>query len=179
MTQSNEEMITELQSALQDSSLSKAEFIRVQAVLLRKKRQKRSLIATLVGKSHSSVEDWITLYHNNGLEGLRTKKREISPRGQLSNAQRRRIYEQLNQTPREVGIAEEDYWHMSLVKKLVERETTVVYTSDNSYRRLLKEAGLSYQKVAFVDNHQSQESHDAFKKQFEAKIKKGAITMWW
>jgi transposase len=68
---------------------------------------------------------------------------------------------------------------MDAVNQLVERETGVIYKSVNSYRKLLDEAGLSYQKVEFVDKHQNQQLHDDFQQQFEAKVKGGRISMWW
>lgn len=179
MIKSAQEMIAELQSALHDPSLSKAELVRVQAVFLRKKKQKRAMIAELLGKSASVVEDWITAYHKHGLDGLRTKKRAFPARSKLTAQQRGRVCAFLKKKPSEVDISPEDYWRMGLVKKLVERETGVVFRSENSYRKLLDEAGLSYQKVEFVDKHKNQEAHDGFKKQFEAKVKGGRISMWW
>lgn len=172
-------MIAELQSALHDPTLSKAEFVRVQAVLLRKRKQKRTIIAELTGKSVSVVEDWITAYHQRGLSGLRTKKRSTPARSQLTNHQRKQLCILLQKKPSETGIAQEEYWRMGLVKQLVERETGVVFRSENSYRSLLDEAGLSYQKVEQVDTHQDTGKHAGFKKQFEAKVKGGRISMWW
>ena len=172
-------MIEELQSALHDASLTKAEYIRVQAVLMRKLKQKRVLIARMVGKSHSVVEDWITAYHKNGLDGLRTKKRLTQPRSLLSNDQRHRLQTLLKKQPKTLGINREKYWSMEAVKTLVKRETGVVYKGINAYRKLLRDAGLSYQKVEQIDHHQNRQSHDGFTKQFEAKVKGGRISMWW
>jgi len=173
------QMITELQSALHDLKLSKAEYIRVQAVLLRKLKQKRSLIARMVGKSMSVVEDWITAYNHQGLSGLKTKKRLTQPRAKLTLTQRQHIKTLLKKKPCEVGIGTEPYWTMTTVKQVVQRETGVVYKSINACRRLLREAGLSYQKVEFVDKHKNKGRHDGFKKQFAAKVKGGRISMWW
>lgn len=179
MKKTAQEMIAELQSALHDPLLSKAEFIRVQAVLLRKRKQKRMMIAELIGKSVSVIEDWITAYHQHGLEGLRTKKRLSQPRAKLTGTQREKLCRLLKKKPSEAGIGTEEYWTMAAVKQMVERETGLVYKSMNSYRKLLDEAGMSYQKVEFIDKHKNQESHDGFKKQFEAKVKGGRISMWW
>lgn len=173
------QMITELQSALHDRKLSKAEYIRVQAVLLRKLKQKRGLIAQMVGKSMSVVEDWITAYNHHGLSGLKTKKRLIQPRAKLTLTQRKQLRALLKKKPCDIGMGEEAYWTMNTVRKIVQRETGVVYKSINACRRLLHEAGLSYQKVERVDHHQNQKNHDGFKKQFEAKVKGGRISMWW
>jgi transposase len=174
-----QEMIVELQSALRDPNVSKAEFVRIQAVLMRKKKQKRSFIAQMVGKSMSVVEDWITAYNKQGLPALKTHKRLIQPRSQLTLLQQQTICRLLKKKPCDVGIGQEDYWTMRAVKHLVGQETGVTYKSVNAYRRLLNKAGMSYQKVEFVDKHKSQENHDGFKKQFETKVKGGRISMWW
>lgn len=172
-------MIAELQSALRDPKLSKAEFIRIQAVLLRKKKQKRQFIAELLGKSASVVEDWITAYNHRGLAGLRTKKRLVSPTAKLTPQQQQNLVSLLKQSPAKAGITQEEYWRMNLVKQLVKRETGVVYQSENSYRKLLLRAGMSYQKVEFVDQHKNQAADEGFTQQFQAKVKGGRIAMWW
>lgn len=172
-------MIAELQSALHDPSLSKAEYIRVQAVFLRKRNEKRRRIAELTGKSLSVIEDWITAYHQYGLLGLRTKKRRDNPRQKITPAQRTHLCDLLKQKPKDSGFTHEPYWYMSLVKQLVKRETGVIFQSTNSYRKLLMQAGQSCQKVEQIDHHQKHTAHDDFQKQFEAKVKGGRISMWW
>jgi putative transposase len=173
------QMIEELQSALHDRTLSKAEYIRIQAVLMRKLKQRRPLIAAMVGKSLSSVEDWITAYNHHGLAALRTHVPKQPNRAALTNKQRARLKSKLKKKPCDLNIGTEEYWTMDAVNQLVERETGVIYKSVNSYRKLLDEAGLSYQKVEFVDKHQNQQLHDDFQQQFEAKVKGGRISMWW
>lgn len=172
-------MVRELQSALRDRDLSKAEYIRVQAVLMRKLGQKRSLIAALSGKSLSVIEDWITAYNHYGLKALRTHTPKQNNHSALSFEQRQRLISLLKKKPQTLGIGHEGYWSMPAVKQLVVRETGIVYRSVNSYRKLLNAAGLSYQKVEFVDKHRDSKAHKGFRKQFEAKIKKGNISMWW
>ena len=172
-------MIVELQSALHDSSLSKTEYIRVQAVLMRKNKISRHQTAQMVGKSIHAIEDWVTAYNTGGISELRTKQPTCPSRAKLTNKQREKIHLLLKKKPCDLGFGDEDYWTMNTVKQLVEKETKVVYQSINAYRKLLNEAGLSYQKVEFVDKHKNQETHDDFKKQFEAKVKGGRISMWW
>lgn len=173
------QMIEELQSALHDRTLSKTEYIRVQAVLLRKKKYARTDIATIVGKSIHAVEDWVVAYNHRGLTGIRNHKRLTQPRAKLTLVQRQQVCLFLKKKPCDIGIGTEEYWTMAAVKQMVQRETGVVYKSVNAYRKLLNEAGMSYQKVEFIDKHKNQESHDGFKKQFEAKVKGGRISMWW
>ena len=171
--------IEELQSALHDQGLSKTEFIRVQAVLLRKKKYKRKIIAEMVGKSIHAIEDWVVAYNHRGLEGLKTHIPATPNHTALSNRQREKLCTLLQKKPCDLKIGEEEYWTMGTVKQLVERETKVVYKSDNSYRKLLCQAGMSYQKVEFEDKHKNQANHDEFKKQFEDKVKGGSLSMWW
>lgn len=173
------EEIEEIQSFLRDPQTTKTEYIRGQAVLLRKKGYRRQEIAEIVGRSIHGVEDWIIAYNQEGKEGLKTKKREIQPRSKLRPEQRGAICDKLKRSPYEVGIAEEDYWRMELVKELVRRETGVEYRTVKAYTSLLAEAGLSYQKVEFVDHKKKKGSGEEFKKQAEMKIKKGGISMWW
>lgn len=172
-------MIEELQSALHDRSLSKTEYTRAQAVLLRKKKYARKEIADIVGKSIHAIEDWVVAYNHRGIDGLRTRPTSRPSRAKLTPQQRTRLHTLLKKKPCDLGIGTEDYWTMVGVKQLVEKETKVVYKSVNAYRKLLDEAGLSYQKVEFVDKHKNQEAHDGFKKQFEAQVKGGRISMWW
>ena len=172
-------MITELQSALHDQKLSKAEYIRVQAVLMRKKKISRQETAEIVGKSIHAIEDWVTAFNAKGIDGLRTVPTSRPSRAKLTPGQREKIHTFLKKKPCDVGIGEEEYWTMRTVKQLVEKETGVVYKSVNAYCKLLNEAGMSYQKVEFVDKHKDQGKHDEFKKQFESKVKGGRISMWW
>lgn len=173
------QMIEELQSALRNRTLSKTECLRIQAVLMRKLKQKRSVIAMVMGKSMSVVEDWITAYNHHGLSALRTHVPKRNNRAALSARQRKHLIRVLKRKPCDVGIGEEEYWTMAAIRQMVERKTGVVYRSINSYRKLLSEAGMSYQKVEFVDKHQNKEAYDGFKKQLEAKVKGGRISMWW
>ena len=172
-------MIKELQSALHDPALTKTEFVRVQAVLLRKKKFKRALIAEMVDKSKDAVEDWIVAYNKKGIEGLKTKKRLVYPSSKLTTEQRNTIILLLQKKPSDVGIAQEDYWRIALTKRLVERETKVIYKSKTSYRKLLYDAGMSYQKVEFIDHHKNTTEPKTFKQRLKTKLKKGGISMWW
>ncbi len=65
---STEEKIKELEEALSSPSLSKQEYLRVQAVLLKHRGYKRKEIALIVGKSFNALEEWITKYNKQGLD---------------------------------------------------------------------------------------------------------------
>lgn len=172
-------MIEELQSALYNNKITKTEFVRIQAVLFRKKKLSRHETAAMVGKSIHALEDWVTAYNQKGIAGLMSNYPKHSGRAKLSQRQREKVKQLLLGSPKAVGIANEEYWRLDLVKKLVYQETKVRYESDSSYHRLMAEAGLSYQKVSFEDHRKDQGRRHGFRKQFEAKIKRGHISMWW
>lgn len=179
MKKTTAQMLRELETALVDKSLSKNEFIRVQAIMFRKKGLSRHETAAMVGRSIHAIEDWMTAYHQNGVNGLRSNYPKQSSQAKLSQRQRKKVIKLLQGTPKEADIADDQSWAISMVMDLVERETGVIYQSKTSYYTLLSEAGLSYQKVSFEDKRKDQDRHDEFHKQFEAKVKGGHISMWW
>jgi len=179
MKKTTAQMIKELRSALSDPKLSKTEFVRVQAVLFRKKKLSRHETAEMVNKSIHAIEDWVTTYNQRGTSGLKSFYPAHSGRAKIGQKKRLKIKEILMGNPQEAEVADEEYWRLDLVKKLVYKVVKVKYKSDSSYRSLLSEAGLSYQKASFEDKKKDQSRHDGFKKRFEGKIKKGNISMWW
>lgn len=171
--------ILKLEKTLRDNSLKKAEYIRVQSVLLRKKGYSRGKIVEITGKSLSSIEDWITAFNKRGIDGLRTKKRESAPNALLTREQKDKIGKIIrSKKPKEVGLNSE-FWDIPSLRELVRKEFKVEYQSNESYRRLLHYGGLSYQKVEFVDRRRNEEEVSNFKKRLETRLKKGALSMWW
>lgn len=174
-----EREILKLEKALRDNSLKKAEYIRVQAVLLRKKSYSRGKIVEITGRSLSSVEDWITAFNKKGLGGLKTKKRESAPNALLTRKQKDKIKGIINnKKPREVGLTS-DFWNIPRLKELLKKEFKVEYQSNESYRKLLHYCGFSYQKAEFVDRRRDEKEVKHFKKHLETRLKKGALSMWW
>lgn len=179
MKQQKNEQIKILKTALQEKGLSKAEYIRIQAVLLRKRGYGRSQVAEITNKSVSVIEDWITAFHKFGIKGLMTRKPARPGAAKLTSEQKNRIKKILRvKKPKEVGLSG-DFWNISLLRKLVKREFKMEYQHEDSYRRLLKYAGLSYQRVEFADRRRNEADIKEFKKRLKTKIKKGVISMWW
>lgn len=179
MKQQHQEYVKILEKALKEKRLSKAEYIRIQAVLLRKKGYRRSQIADITKKSVSVIENWITAFHKAGIAGLRTRKPARPGAAKLTKEQKNRVKKILRtKKPKEAGLSG-DFWNIPLLKRLVERECKMEYQHEDSYRRLLKDAGLSYQRVEFTDKRRNEAEIGQFKKRLETKIKKGAISMWW
>lgn len=159
--------------------MTKPEYIRVQAVLLRKKGYLRKEILEITGKSLSSLQDWITAFNQRGILALMTKERDVPPRYVLLKEQKDEIARLIKtHRPNQLGIPGE-FWDIPKLKRLVKDHFAKEYQHSDSYRRLLHYCGLSYQKVELVDRRRKDEPREEFKKRFTAKLKKGAMSMWW
>lgn len=178
--ENQKQIISKLEKALKKLELSKAEYIRIQAVLLRKKGYPRKRIVEITGKSLSSVEDWLTLFHKKGIKGLLTKKPKRPGSAKLSYFQKDQIKKILTtKKPKDLKLGE-DFWDLLSLKRLVRKKYRLEYKSVTSYQRLMDYCGFSYQKVEFQDQRKPEDKKiRRFKKRFQGKLKKGAISMWW
>lgn len=159
--------------------LSKQEYIRIQAVLLKHRRYKRKEIAQIVGKSFNALEEWITNYNKKGLDGLLTRSPKNPNNAKLTYSQKDKIKEIINKfKPKDYGLLK-DFWDIPTLKRLVQSEFGVEYKGISSYRRLFDYCGFSYQKVQFVDKRQNKEDLDRFKKRYKMRSKTVTITMSW
>jgi transposase len=177
----NQKEIEELKRALTDSALSKKEHIRVLAVLRRKEGWKRKEIQGFLGVSKNALEQWITAYNKEGIEGLKTEKRITSSTAKLKPEQIKQIEKFLrDETPDSLNISDQDYWDVETLRRLVKSRYGVEYKATSSYTRLFRRCGLSYQRVEFEDVRRDPRGVDEFKKRFEGKLKKGgSIVMSW
>ena len=175
----NTRAVHNLERVLSRLPLTKQEYIRVHSVFLKKKGYSLKKIIDITGKSMVAIQGWITDYNKQGVNGLLTKKRAVAPRAKLTNKQKDRIKTIINKhKPKEKGYTG-DFWSAPMLKRLVKDEYDVTYKTAKTYRELLHYCGFSYQKAAFVDRRKNNQSHGHFKKQFEKKLKKGGISMWW
>lgn len=167
-----------LRKHLRDSSLSREEYIRVQSVLLRKKRKSYQEILQSTGASEASVKRWHADFNKGGIDGLRTQKRLTSPNAKLTKVQKDSIKNIITgHKPQEYGYSG-DFWSVASLKQLVRDQYGVVYKTAVSYYQLFSYCGFSYQKAEYVDAKKvSEDGH--FKKRFSTKLKKGGISMWW
>lgn len=168
-----------LKRSLDKDGLSKQEYIRVNAVLLKKKGYTLKEIMDITDKAQVTIQNWITDYNKNGIDGLRTKEREVAPRAKLSNKQKDKIKQTITgHKPSEKGYFG-DFWSVASLKRLIKDEYGVEYKSAKAYRELLHYCGFSYQKAEYIDRRKDSTAHGHFKKRFEKKLKKGVISMWW
>ncbi len=168
-----------LKNALRNLDLSRQEYVRVQAVLLRKKGYRLKQITDISNKKLVTIQGWITCYNQSGIEGLKTKEKAPS-RYTLTKKQKERVKNLITgHKPEDYGLSS-DFWSASTLKQLVKDKFKTEYKTVKSYRELLKYCGFSYQKAEHMDKRKGDNiSQGHFKKRFEKKVKKGVISMWW
>lgn len=109
----------------------------------------------MVGSSESSILRWVRDYQREGLEGLRPRWNGENA-NKLSSAQRAEIKRKVGQyrpdqiLPGEVRVSQGEFWTVSDMQVAVKRWFGVEYACEDSYRTLLYEAGLSYQRTEGV-----------------------------
>ena len=151
----NIQAVHNLKGTLVHVPLTKQEYIRVQAVLLKKKVYLLKKIIDITGKSLVAIQGWITDYNKRGVDGLLTHKRAVAPCAKLANKEKDHVKQIItNHKPRELGYTG-DFWSVPIVKQLVKDEYGVIYETAKAYRDLLHYCGFSYQKAEFVDRRKS------------------------
>ena len=165
--------------ALKDNKLSKAEYLRIQGVLLSKRGYSQQQIIGITGRSLSTIQNWITAYHRHGIDGLHTQPPTKPPRAILTKRQKDNIKAVITKKrPDEMGFIGK-YWDISNLRSYVKERCHKEYESEESYRRLLHYCGFSYQRVEFVDKRRKPGSENEFKERLRKKLKKGSFTMSW
>lgn len=173
-----EEQIKALKEALK-SKLTKNEYIRVQAVLLREKGYSHEQVIDITGKSHDAIKEWITNFNQKGLLGLKDQPVTKPRNFKLTTEQKEQIKAILNsQKPTDLGLAGE-FWSPQALKQLIQQKFGVTYQSKESLRKLFQFCGFSYQKVTFQDSRKDEQRTNHEKLRLEKKLKKGVLRMYW
>jgi transposase len=150
------------------------ELKRLQAVRLYGMGEPVTTIQKLVGCGPASPRQWASRYRQGGLEALRIIWASGNA-NKLTDAQRQDLGERLAQyTPQQViapdvRVERGAFWTISDLQIVVERWYGVTYSSQTSYRTLLHDCGLSYQKVEKVYRSQPSAADLA---DFEADLEK-------
>lgn len=175
----NARAVRELTRALHDPKLAKQEYIRVHAVLLKKKGYTLNQVIDITGHPLITIQGWITAYHQHGLDGLCTKPRETSAAATLTPDKKARIKELITgHKPSEYGYSD-DFWSVPMVRKLVKDQYGVEFKTVRSYQKLLKWCGFSYQKAEYIDHRKDETNPRKFKVRLRKRLKKGAFSMSW
>lgn len=172
----------ELDSAFKRSKQYK-ERNRIQTVNLLSKGYSYKQVSEITGLKPATITILVYKYNKEGIEGLKLKPHPRN-NSRLSTKQKDKIRQVLEDfdSPSRAGLKvleEEDYWSTTTLKQLVKQKYHREYKTEESYRKLLKYCGYSYQKVEFEDERKSDEEGVVFKKRFKGKLKKGDFSMWW
>lgn len=144
---------------------------RYQAVWLLSKGWKKDKVADVVGMSRDRIRQLVTLYHKDGLSGLKLKPAPGNHR-LLTNQQKLHIKKLITtHTPTQLGLTG-NFWNIPLIRELVKKETGLMYQDQDSYRRLLIWCGFSFHKPAKVNLRQK----DGDRVRFEEILKKDSKT---
>ena len=140
------EQVTELQVAYDQCREGNTK-IRFLAVRLYGTGVAASEILSIVGCSRSSLMNWIRTYQQMGIAGLVDKRAG----GNSAKLTPHQVEHLTDHTPEQLLGAEAvsaQFWTVTDLARLVERDYDVVYDSPTSYRTLLKRCRLSRQRPA-------------------------------
>lgn len=147
---------------------------RYQAIWLLSKGWKKDKVADVVGMSRDRVRQLVTLYHKDGLNGLKIKPAPGNHR-LLTNEQKLHIKKLITtHTPEGLGLAG-NFWNIPLLKELVDKEIGLKYQDQDSYRRLLLFCGFSFHKPAKVNQRQSEHMRVRFEETLKKDSKTGLV----
>jgi transposase len=149
---------------------------RYQTILLKLHGVPKEDIVKMVGRSLSTIYNYMNAYAQDGIEGLKIG----TPSGRqpfLSPEQEQRVYEMIvNQPPVNGGFPAKMNWTSPLIRKWIEREFGVLY-SDSGTRKLLYRLKLSFTVPTYTLAKADSLKQEAFVQEFEAykKILNGEI----
>ena len=158
--------VEELQNAL-DKVEGKKPTQRLLAAIAYKNGVTQTELAEWYDVQRRTIYSWLKrLDTDESLEQAVSDDKRTGRKRKLSETQQEEFEETVHNPPEEVGI-DAPAWTPALAQEYLEETYTVEY-SIPSCRRLLKEAGLSYQKprrsAAEADENEQEEFHDQLKK---------------
>lgn len=163
------EQVAELESAYTKTKKPR-ELLRFQALLLLAQGYKRKEVAQIIRVSTHAIEDWLTAFRKEGIQGLYEKGQPGNHR-KLTKEQKERIRKIIiTKLPKEVKLTEQ-FWTPLLVAKLITNTYGISYSPEQC-RQLLHQAGLSFHKPEKVN--QRQKTGDRLR--FEETLKKDSET---
>ena len=166
MNHLDEISVEELQDAL-DNVERKKPTKRLLAAIAYKNGVTQTELAEWYDVQRRTIYSWLKrLETDESLERAVSDDKRTGRKRKLSESQQEKFEDTVHNPPEEVGI-DAPAWTPALVKEFLQ-ETYGVEYSIPSCRRLLKEAGLSYQKprrsAAEADEDEKEEFHAEFKK---------------
>lgn len=139
---------------------------RYQTILMHLYGVSNKEISTIIGRSLSTVYNYIHAYRKGGLESLELGYSSGRPR-QLTSEQEHQVYQTIvNQTPVDVGFPAKMNWTSPIIRKWIEQEFGVLY-SDRGTRELLYRLKLSFTTPTYTLAKADPVKQEAFRQEFE------------
>lgn len=174
-----QEQIKILEQAIRQGKLSKQEHIRTQAVYLNLAGYTHKEISRITLKSADALEEWITLFNKQGIDGLKDKPTNMARHYTLTKEQKDKVKAIITKnSPDKAGLKGE-FWNPNLLKQLVQKEFNVAYKTKKAYIDLLRHCDFTYQKVQYRDSREDKGYKTHEKLRLEKKLKKGVLRMYW
>jgi transposase len=157
--------IQEVKAAMKNTK-DKRMFERYQSILLHLKGMTYEQIAGIVGRSIVTINSYVKVYREKGLDGLQMGQSPGRPTF-LTEEQEQELYQLIvEQRPADVGFPAEMNWNAPLIRDWIKREFGVTY-AERGVRKLLYRLGFSYTKPTYTLAKADPEKQAAFKEQFE------------
>lgn len=141
-------------------------------------------VRRITGRGEDGIRKAVARYLSK--DGLVALKPATHPRNHslLTLSQKDKIKEILNKhlKPSLAGVKvapDNDFWNVEALALLVKKEFNVRYACPESYQKLFKYCGYSYQRVEFTDRRRNEKERKHFKERARIKLKKGVLSMSW
>lgn len=174
-----QEQIKTLEQTIRKGKLNKQEHIRAQAVYLNLSGYAHKEISRITLKSTDALEEWITLFNKQGIDGLKDKPTNKARHYTLAKEQKDKVKAVITKnSPDKLGLKGE-FWSPDLLKQLIQKEFNVAYKTKKAYIDLLKYCDFTFQKVQYKDLREDKDYKTHEKLRLEKKLKKGVLRMYW
>lgn len=139
---------------------------RYQTILMDMHGVSKKDISKMIGRSLSTVYNYINAYRKEGISGLRLEP-PSGRRSFLTAEQERLVYQTIvNQTPADIGFPAKMNWTSPIIRKWIERDFGVLY-SDRGTRELLYRLKLSFTVPTYTLAKADPVKQEAFVQEFE------------
>lgn len=146
--QTLEEQLYEVEQRLKHEK-SRRMFERYQTVKLHLIGKKNADIAVSIGRKESTVDTYLRLYRNKGLDGLHMKF-SPGPPEQLSKEQQEELKKTIMDcVPHDVGFTAKFNWTLQIIREYIQREFSKTY-SIRGVSKLMHRMELSYTKPTYT-----------------------------
>lgn len=143
---------------------------RLKAVNLYRSGRSQYWIAKHLKVSFEAVSNWVELYKEHGVKGLKTLGKP-GPKPRLNDSKKERVKRAILKGPKSQGFAT-DLWTLERVAKLIKKVAKVSYHRGHVWKILL-EMGFTCQKPQVKNKERDEESIKKWKQLVWPRLKRG------